>query len=228
MSRTQILPLTRHVTTGPSDSSPDIGSKPRISAQVESDWAPILEFTSTDIFQHSPLGDVLNSLKSLSLSGDSWPNYVRVEWEEDDEGLCHPPTTHLISTVDDLINTLDYDSEDIDGMDDDAGDEHEPPPTGRWTATSSYDIYMVDTPKDNNGNDKKDPIEDKPTEKQPKRRRQRRRSKLRHGKNSDTDTKNNTLDNAKDNEHPADPAMKQDEQGDSEHSPRPLSDHSNA
>ena len=42
---------------------------------------------------------------------------------------------------------LDFNSEDIDGMDDDAGDEQEPPPTGRWTATSSYDIYMVDTPK---------------------------------------------------------------------------------
>ena len=46
---------------------------------------------------------------------------------------------------------LDFDSEDIDGMDDDAGDEQEPPPTGRWTATSSYDIYMVDTPKEGNG-----------------------------------------------------------------------------
>ena len=42
---------------------------------------------------------------------------------------------------------LDFDSEDIDGMDDDAGGEEEPLPTGHWTATSSYDIYMVDTPK---------------------------------------------------------------------------------
>ena len=37
---------------------------------------------------------------------------------------------------------LDFDSEDIDGMDDDAGEEQEPPPIGRWTATSSYDIYI--------------------------------------------------------------------------------------
>ena len=66
---------------------------------------------------------------------------------------------------------LDFDSEDIDDMDDDAGEEQEPPPTGRWTATSSYDIYMVDTPKENNGDDKKDPVEDKPPEKQPKHRR---------------------------------------------------------
>ena len=45
---------------------------------------------------------------------------------------------------------LDFDSEDIDGMDDDEGEEQEPSPIGRWTATSSHDIYMVDTPKENN------------------------------------------------------------------------------
>ena len=49
----------------------------------------------------------------------------------------HPPTTHLIATVDDLTDMLDFDSEDIDGMDDDAGEEQEPPPIERWTATSS-------------------------------------------------------------------------------------------
>ena len=56
---------------------------------------------------------------------------------------------------------LDFDSDDIDGMDVDAGDDLEPPPTGRWTATSSYDIYMVDTPKEDNS-DKTDTAEDKP------------------------------------------------------------------
>ena len=60
-----------------------------------------------------------------------------------------PPTTHFIATVEDLTDMLDYASEDIDGMDDDAGDDSEPPLMGRWTATSSYDIYMVDTPKEN-------------------------------------------------------------------------------
>ena len=126
---------------GPSDSSPATGSEPRTSVPIEPDWAPIMEFTSADIFQHSPLGDVLNSLKSLSLSGDSWPNYVRLELEADNEEIHSPPTTHLIATVDDLTDMLDFDSEDIDGMDDDAGEEQEPPPTGHWTATSSYDIY---------------------------------------------------------------------------------------
>ena len=70
---------------------------------------------------------------------------------------------------------LDYGSEDIDGMDDDAEEEEaqNPPFTGRWTATSPYDVYMVDTPKENNGDNKKDPVEDKPPEIQPKHRRQR-------------------------------------------------------
>ena len=63
---------------------------------------------------------------------------------------------------------LDFDSEDIDGMDDDAGDEQETPLTGRWTATSSYDIYMVDTPKEANGEEK---AEGDPSKNQPKRQR---------------------------------------------------------
>ena len=117
--------------TGPPDLSPVLDFGPRASVPVESYWAPIMEFTSADIFQHSPLGDVLNSLRSLSLLGDSWPNYVRLEWEADDEEICYPPTTHLIASIDDLTNMLDFDSEDIDGMDDDAGEEQEPPPTGR-------------------------------------------------------------------------------------------------
>ena len=87
---------------------------------------------------------------------------------------------------------LDFNSEDIDGMDDNAGEEQEPPPIGRWTATSSHDIYMVDTPRENNYEERKDAAKDNPLEKQPKRRR-RRRSKSRLGKNSDNSArKNNT------------------------------------
>ena len=47
------------------DSSPD--SKPSAPLPIESDWAPIMEFAAADIFQHSPFGDILNSLRSLSL-----------------------------------------------------------------------------------------------------------------------------------------------------------------
>ena len=73
---------------------------------------------------------MLNSLSSLSLSGDSWPNYVRLEWGADGEEIRPPPTTHFIATVDDLTDVLDFDSEDIDGMDADEGDDEEPAPTG--------------------------------------------------------------------------------------------------
>ena len=95
---------------------------------------------------------------------------------------------------------LDFGSEDFNNMDDEAGDEPEPPPTGRWTATSSHDVYMVDTPREGNG---EETAEDGPSKKQPKRQRQRRRSKSRHSQSSDTGTRdNNTPDSAEDDNNP--------------------------
>ena len=55
------------------DSFPD--SEPSAPLSIESDWVSIMEFAAADIFQHSPFGDILNSLKSLSLSGEPWPDY---------------------------------------------------------------------------------------------------------------------------------------------------------
>ena len=97
---------------------------------------------------------------------DSQPNYVRFELEADDGEVCFPPATHFIATVDDLTDVLDYGSEDIDDMDDDADKEQgqDPPFTRRWTATSSYDVYMVDTPKKASDDDKGDPVANKPPE----------------------------------------------------------------
>ena len=92
---------------------------------------------------------------------------------------------------------LDFDSEDINGMDTDAGDDEEPSPIGPWKATSSYGIYMVDTPKEGDGNGT---AEDDPSKKQPKRRRQQRRSKSRQNKYGDSSTgDNNTLESAEEN-----------------------------
>ena len=56
-------------------------------------------------------------------------------------------------------------------MDDDAGDEQaqDQPFSRRWTATSSYDVYMVDTPKEGDSDDEKDLVEDEPPEMPPKR-----------------------------------------------------------
>ena len=88
----------------------------------------------------------------------------------DDEEIQSPPTTHFVATVDDLTDMLDYDSDDIDAIDDDAGDEEAQNPsfTGRWKATSSYDVYMVDTPKNNSGDDKENPTKEDPPKTQPK------------------------------------------------------------
>ena len=58
------------------DFSPATDSESPAPVPIESGWALIMEFTSTDIFQHSLFGDILNSLRSLSLSGGSWPNYA--------------------------------------------------------------------------------------------------------------------------------------------------------
>ena len=85
--------------TGPSDSCPAVGSSPCTPEPAESGWAPVMEFTAADIFQHAPFGDMLNSLKSFSLSGDSWPNYVWLEWDTDDEENRSPPTTHFIAAI---------------------------------------------------------------------------------------------------------------------------------
>ena len=86
--------------SGPLDPYPVVGSSPRAPEPAEPGWAPVMEFTAADIFQRSPFGDVLNSLKSLSLSG-----------------IRCPLTTHFIATIEDLTDVLDFDSEDIDSMD---------------------------------------------------------------------------------------------------------------
>ena len=146
-------------------------------------------------------------------------------WDTDDEENHGPPTTHFIATVDDLTDMLDFDSYNIDGMDVDAGDDLDPLPTGSWTATSSYAVYMVDTPKEDNG-DKKDTTKDKPPRQKQKQRR-RRRSKSSHSKNSDNNTKQDDtpVDSEGDNDH-RDPAMEQDKPGHAEHCPEQTPDHS--
>src|SRR4051812_49225163 len=154
------------------DSSPN--SEPPAPLPIESDWAPVMEFTAADIFQYSPFGDILKSLKSLSFSGEPRPNCGLRGWDSDDEEIQSPPTTHLIATVDDLTDMLDFGSEDFDGMDDEDGDEREPAPIGHWTSTPPNDVFMVDTPKGNDNEEKGGEKRGKPSEKQSKRRRRRR------------------------------------------------------
>ena len=54
---TYLVPHKAHDSEVP-DSSPDSEPAP---PPIESDWAPIMEFTATDIFQYSPFGEILSS-----------------------------------------------------------------------------------------------------------------------------------------------------------------------
>jgi hypothetical protein len=74
------------------DSLPD--PEPSAPLPIESEWAPIMEFTAADIFQHLPFGDILNSLRSLSLSGEPWPDYGQQDWmRTTKKSDAHPPPT---------------------------------------------------------------------------------------------------------------------------------------
>ena len=119
----------------------------------------------------------------------------------------------------------DYASQEIGGRDDDAEDEQgqNPPFTGRWTATSTYDVYMVATPKEDDGEGRKDPVEDKPAEAPPKHQRQRRHSKSRRDKDGNTGTEdNNTPENAEDPKAPVEPTSEQDDWEDGQVNPDDL------
>ena len=102
---------------------------------------------------------------------------------------------------------LDFDSEDIDGMDDDAVDDQEPAPTGHWKTTPTHDVYMVDTPKGSDDEEQRGAAKDNPADKQPKRR-CKRRPKPRIDKNS----------------IPNDPAMEQGKPVDDEHTTKQPSE----
>ena len=76
---------------------------------------------------------------------------------------------------------------------------------------------MVDTPKENNGDEA---TEDNPSGKQSRQRRHQRHSKPRHSKNSDTGTRDNNSDGAEDEYNPAQPVFEQAEQEEGQASPK--------
>ena len=99
--------------------------------------------------QTSLLNDALDLMRSLAITEESLPNYAQPGLGAESGEFYVPPTTHSVATIKDLTDMLDYASEDIDGMNDDAGEEEAQNPsfTRQWTTTSSYDVYMVDTPQ---------------------------------------------------------------------------------
>ena len=54
---------------GITDSFPAISSEPRTPADAELDRLSIFEFSAADVFQQSPLDDVLNSFKKSVIGG---------------------------------------------------------------------------------------------------------------------------------------------------------------
>ena len=73
------------------DSSSD--SEPSAPLPIESDWALIMEFTAADIFQHSPFGDILNSLKSLYQESPGRIMVSKVGMRTTKKFKAHPPPT---------------------------------------------------------------------------------------------------------------------------------------
>ena len=122
---------------------------------------------------------------------------------------------------------LDYASEDINGMDGDV--EAEPgqnlPITGRWTTTSTYDVYMVDTPEKKDDDCTQDPDEDKPVDEPPKCQHQRWRSRSRRERERNTSIReNDTPDNAEDPENPVEPAFEKDEREEGQFTQKEFAD----
>jgi hypothetical protein len=67
----------------------------------------------------SHLNEMLDRIRSLSISGGKTSIYDQIRLKADDREIYFPPTTNLVTTIDDLTDVLDYD-EAID-MDEDVG-----------------------------------------------------------------------------------------------------------
>ena len=113
----------------------------------------------------SLLNKMLDRIQSLRISDGQSSVYDQIGLKADDTKIYVPPTTHLVATVKDLTDVLDYASEEATDMDEDvegASGVASPvaiPHTGNWAATSTYDVYMVDTPKED-GEDEDPPSAD--------------------------------------------------------------------
>ena len=87
--------------------------------------------------QTSLLNEALDLMRSLAITKESLPNYAQHTLGAESGEFYVAPTSHFIDTVKDLTDMLDYASEDINGMDDDAGEEKSQNPlfTGCWMTT---------------------------------------------------------------------------------------------
>ena len=71
----------------------------------------------------SLLNEALDLMRSLAITEESPPDFAQPGLGAESREFYVPPTTHFIATIEDLTDMLDYASEDIDEMDNDAGEE---------------------------------------------------------------------------------------------------------
>jgi len=71
-------------------------------------------------------------MRLLAIAEESLPNYGQPILGAESKEFYVTPATHFIATVEDLSDMLDYTSEDIDGMDDDAEEEPLPHMMCTW------------------------------------------------------------------------------------------------
>ena len=106
------------------------------------------------------LNEMLDRIHSLAISDGRTSVYDQICEKSGVAGIFNPASTHLVATIEDLTDVLDYASEEAADMDEDVGAMSETTSptaathTGTWAATSTYDVYMVDTPKDGGGSKK--------------------------------------------------------------------------
>jgi hypothetical protein len=106
--------------------------------------------------EKSLLNEMLDQIQKHAVSDDQPSVYDRI-WESPRKvGFFDPPTTHLVANIEDLTEVLQNCSDEVDDMDEEVGESSGSPPAattpmGKWTATSTYDIYMVDTPHSSGG-----------------------------------------------------------------------------
>jgi hypothetical protein len=105
---------------------------------------PIRVFPETVWEIDSSGSELLDQFQSLGLTDQvSRDDLDLIGYEAKLRKFCVPPTTHFVATIDDLTDTLDFDSDGIDDMDEDADDSlyttsHVAPTgTGKWAATST-------------------------------------------------------------------------------------------
>jgi hypothetical protein len=145
------------------ENTPDVGAS-ELDSDSRSNTSPVdLSF----------LNEMLNRIQKINIADGPSSDQEQVGREADCREFCVPPTAHLVATVEDLTDMLDYAFDEADYMDEDLDIPPITAPslatfnTGKWTATSSYDVYMVDTPVKDGDTTKKDG--DGPTEEPPKR-----------------------------------------------------------